>query len=657
MKYKWHKKVITNKDELSWFIRKFLAVRPVASAFDTETTGLHIILDRMFLFQFGFTDEKTEEGYVSCIDMDNPDARMFISLCLAHVTKSKYFVAANTKYDLHMLKNDGFDYVESNLTDLQFYIRWGHDNIQTEKGGPPLKLKDYCARYVDRNAKDSERELSVLKKKFKKLHGRDAGYHELDRATVINYAMDDIILTLEAFWQLEPVVRKRGNELAVKIENDIIIPLFEMERVGFKADRAYLVKSEQRMREYIAESYELLYQMTGQKFSVGQHALIKKIINETYGVPCPTTNAEALNQLMDKLDKEHPVVAFIKLVQELRTLDKWYATYIMRFIKDLEHTDILYTTIHQVGTVSGRVTSDFQQFPKEGITARDGSELYTPRKMVLVRGGDYNQIVYLDYSQIELRLQAIYTLLLDQPDLNLCRAYMPFNCVDKDGQIFDCTKDLARVSQQWFYRENPDKVWTPTDVHAATAIHAFNTTPEDPKFSKYRSFAKRVNFAKNYGAQYNRIAAMFPNASKEEVHRINDAYYKAFPGVKIYHSYCYAIAMSKPYVANMFGVRYYNVSGHNLINMLIQGSSATLLKLKIKEIYDYTKKHHIRSRFQMNIHDEFSWEKHIMESMDVFYSFKRIMEDWADAPVPIVAEMEITDTCWAEKHEVGHGKK
>ena len=656
MKYTWNRHVITTHEELSWFIRKFLAVKPYASAFDTETTGLHIILDRMFLFIFGFTDERTNQGYVACVDTwENPEARFFIELCLTHVKSCQFFIAHNVKYDLHMLKNDGYTYEEPNLTDLQFYIRWGHDNLQVEKGGPPLKLKDYCSRYVDRNAKDNERELSVLKKQFKKKHGRDAGYHELDRATVIRYAMEDIVLTLEAIWQLQPIVKIRGNQYAIKVENDAIMPLFEMERVGFKADKAYLIESEERMRLYIKQSYVILHQLTGTVFTVGQHALIKKIINEYYKVPCPTTNAEALNQLMDKLDKSHPVVDFIKLVQELRTLDKWYATYIVRFLKELENTDVLYTTIHQVGTVSGRVTSDFQQFPKEGILTRDGEQLFTPRKMVLVRGGDYNQIVYLDYSQIELRLQALYTVLLDQPDLNLCRAYMPFNCIDENGEVFDCRRDLARVRDPWFYREEPAKRWTPTDVHAATAIHAFNTTPEDPKFSKYRSFAKRINFAKNYGAQYTRIAAMFPNATPDEVHRINDSYYKAFPGVKVYHSYCYAIAGSKAFVGNMFGVRYYNVSGHNLINMLIQGSSATLLKLKIRQIYDYTKKHKIKSRFQMNIHDELSWEKHKDESMEVFYEFKRIMEDWDDTLVPIVAEMEVTETCWAEKHEVAHG--
>ena len=86
-----------------------------------------------------------------------------------------------------------------------------------------------------------------------------------------------------------------------------------------------------------------------------------------------------------------------------------------------------------------------------------------------------------------------------------------------------------------------------------------------------------------------------------------------------------------------------------MINMLIQGSGAYFLKWKIRQLYDYSKAHGIKSRFQMNIHDELSWEKHKDESMDIFYEFQRIMETWADSLVPIVAEMEVSTSTWANK--------
>ena len=147
-------------------------------------------------------------------------------------------------------------------------------------------------------------------------------------------------------------------------------------------------------------------------------------------LPVQTTNSEELSKLHSDLkhtQPDHPAIEFIEVLQELRTLEKWYSTYIVRFIKDFREEDgKLYTSINQSGTVSGRVTSDFQQFPKDAIVTVDGREIFHPRKMVIAQDGDYDAIVYLDYSQIELRLQAFYTILIGHPDLNLCRAYSPY---------------------------------------------------------------------------------------------------------------------------------------------------------------------------------------------------------------------------------------
>lgn len=147
------------------------------------------------------------------------------------------------------------------------------------------------------------------------------------------------------------------------------------------------------------------------------------------------------------------------------------------------------------------------------------------------------------------------------------------------------------------------------------------------------------------------MKSMFPKKTDEEIDRINNSYYEAFPGVKHYHEYCYGRAQVTPYTANLFGIRYYGVSGHKLINLLIQGSAAYYLKLKIRELYDYSKAHNIKSRWQMQIHDELSWERH-MDETDVFFDFKRIMEEWEDGKVPVVADMEISTSTWAKKKEV-----
>lgn len=145
---------------------------------------------------------------------------------------------------------------------------------------------------------------------------------------------------------------------------------------------------------------------------------------------------------------------------------------------------------------------------------------------------------------------------------------------------------------------------------------------------------------------------MFPDKSLEEVKKIDAAYYNAFPGVKQYHSYCYNRAQLYSNTTNLFGVHYYNVSGHKLINMLIQGSAAFYLKKKIVELWEYTKANNLQTKWQMQIHDELSWEWNPEDGIEHFFEFKRIMEDWSDTKVPIVADMEVTTTNWAEKQEI-----
>lgn len=601
-----------------------------------------------------------------------------------------------------------------------FYIRYAHDALHPEEGGPPLGLKDYAARYIDHTAKLHEKQLdhekaqltkdynarlkSMLNQSGIKLPGNAKSftlkvvndlfkdcifeisdlpedmrtvylewihslplylqhkvqamvesdmiqYNALNRENLLKYAHYDIIYTLEIYASLLHIIEHRKQEHAIEIENRCILPWVDMERVGFQADPEYLESCRLKLKNYIIEQRKIFYSLAGEEIGVGQHPAIKRILKDKFSLNVASTGNEPLNIQKNKLDPESDERKFIEVLQELRTLEKWYSAYILRFQKELKFTDKLYTTINQVGTVSGRVTSDFQQFPKKAIKNKYGEELFHPRKIVKTN----NAIVYLDYSQIELRFQALYTVLLGTPDFNMCRAYMPHECVSKEGIPFDYNnpEHIKNWNKEWFHKENTEEHWSPVDVHGATTTAATGLTPDHPDFSTLRSvIGKRVNFAKNYGAELSRIRQMFPDKSYEECVKINDAYYKAFPGIKNYHNYCTEQAQTYSHTTNLFNVRYYNVSGHKLKNLLIQGSAAYFLKLKIIQLSEYAKKNNLKSKLQMQIHDELSWEYDPADPPEVFFKFKEIMEDWPQSKVPIIADMEATNTTWAEKKEI-----
>lgn len=726
LQYHWNTIHIMTNQQANEMVKTFKECNPDVCAFDTETTGLHITLDKPFLFQFGWICKDKLEGYAYAVDIEKqPDlSKQVIKIWHKLVSGVKKYLGHNVKYDMHMLINLGLPYTTENVSDTMFYIRYAHDALHQNEGGPPLGLKDYAAKYIDRSAKSHEKlldqektdiaktlnnmlkrrlsscripaglnyksfTLSALNELFKDpiaevqdfpddiqqayldwktkdlplylqakvtqlVESTQIAYNTLNRENVIKYAIYDIVWTLEIYAQCAPVIKARQQEFGIQMEESLIFPLIEMERVGFKTNKPYLENCKQNLKQYIIEQRTKLFELTQKEFSIGQHETIKDILINDFNVNLTATNAGELDLVLSNLiieNKDNPAIKVIQLIQELRTLEKWYSAYITRFLKDLTFTDRLYTTINQVGTVSGRVTSNFQQFPRDPIVKEDGTELFHPRRMVEITGGDYDGIVYCDYSQIELRFQAMYTILVGSPDLNLCRAYMPYKCHLKDGTQFDYTKPelIKRWKEEWYLDENPEERWEPTDVHGATTTAATGLKKGDEGFKEARyAIGKRTNFAKNYGAQYKKIRQMFPDKTEEECRKIDNAYYTAFPGVKEYHNYCYQRAMES-YTGNLFNIRYYNISGHKLINMLIQGSAAYYLKWKIRQLYDYCKANNIKSRWQMQIHDELSWEKHKDDPLDVFIEMQNLMGDWTDTLVPIVAEMDATKTTWADK--------
>lgn len=546
-------------------------------------------------------------------------------------------------------------------------------------GAPPPEYgaKSYTISVVEKMFKDPLFDISDLTEDVRKIYLQWKGslptylqhkidstvenelirYDTLSKENLYKYAHLDIVYVIETYLLMKPLVEYRGNMKAIDLERSLILPFFDMECTGFIADAKYLEESRVRLRDYALRRREDFYALAGCKVSIGQHAKIKQILWDRFGAQVESTGNDELETYKNGLlrdDPNNPVIEFINILSELRTLEKWYPTYILRFQKDLEFSERLYTSINQVGAISGRVSSDFQQFPKAAIVDNQGNELFHPRKIVQVP--DYCKgLLYLDYSQVELRFQAMYTILVGHPDLNMCRAYMPYKCHLADGTQFDYN-NIAHIKNwkaDWLLNETNEK-WTPTDIHGATTLAAFSSiglTKESENFHALRYVGKRVDFAKNYGASLNKIIEMFPEYTIEQCKEIDAAYYTAFPGVKAYHNYCFQRAQCSDHTTNMFGINYYNANGHKLRNLLVQGSAAHFLKYRIRALWEFLKENGYKSRMQLQIHDELVFELH-KDDPPLAKKLKAIMEDWDDAMVPIVAEGEVTNTTWADKREL-----
>jgi DNA polymerase-1 len=355
-------------------------------------------------------------------------------------------------------------------------------------------------------------------------------------------------------------------------------------------------------------------------------------------------NVDALEQVVSKTDGEAKRVA--EIIIELRTLEKWISTYVEGMLNRVVDGKI-YPSIDNAGTVTGRVSSDLQQQPKEALLDKDGNELFHPRKAFINKPNQ--KMYFFDYSQMEMRLQAHYTLILGNGDVNLCRAFMPYKCTSFiDGREFVFKQDDIE-SNEWV--DDNGNLWSPVDLHTMTTLKAFpHLTINDPNFKHYRRLGKMCNFLKNYGGAYKALKNKL-KVDDDIIEALNKGYYEAYPQVLNYQKWVTKQLLTYGYIENLFGRKYFVSSSSNYYkayNYAVQGSCADFFKKKQIILYDLLKDK--KSKSLMVIHDE------IVVSIDeseeyLVKKIKDIMDDYT-LEIPMISGVDCTQTNWAEKVEI-----
>jgi DNA polymerase-1 len=468
---------------------------------------------------------------------------------------------------------------------------------------------------------------------------------------MLSYAMNDTEITLELAKLMYPVMVSKEQMSVFNRECAIIQPLFRMESIGLKIDRDYLTTQKNIVKKYVKTLRGRLRKLAGIDITIGQHKALKDLFFSNWGIELNSTDDKALEAVEKEYQDGEPA-EFASIMRELRTLEKWYAVYIMRMLEKSAYDGRAYTQINTGSAITGRVSSDFQQFPKYPILDREGNELLHPRRMVITTGDGFDKTYYLDYSQIELRVQANYTYEISGGDLNMCRAYMPFKCHNNQHKPFNPKEDRDLIFTQVWYKDEDNTPWEPVDLHSATAMQAFpDVDPKSEEFKKLRFLGKSTNFAKNYGATAATLMEQF-GFEPEVAKKMDEAYYKAFPKILDYQRLVRDTFTRRGFVKNRYGRRYYLGNkrfAYRLYNYIIQGTCADMLKDKIIEVDKLLLPY--KSRFQMNIHDELSFEIYNGEEF-LITAIKKIMEDIDWMTVPVVADVEVTHTSWAEKEDV-----
>jgi DNA polymerase I-like protein with 3'-5' exonuclease and polymerase domains len=656
--------------------------------FDTETNsntveGINIITDKPFLYQYAVVDDKLNMGPITVFSANDTRERLkFIEL----LKKIPTFVGHNIKFDVHMALNDDIPqdiFVNKNYIDTQVLARLVIPaDTQTEPSFSTA-LKQLSVRYLGIHSANEERvlksELSLITSKHKQemkeyfikenvwtqykpvietkilndiYHNWNKIYHLYDHlkqeriqflkqnpmptyeklTNVRVYAETDIKLTYGLFKLWYPKIPVLKQTETLKRLSNATYPLVVMERTGLSVDIKRIANDRNAILREL-KRVQIIDQRDNTVVNIGQHAKLKAL----YEFEANRSLKGADKNVREEILEVSPAA---RAADYIAKLDKYLKTYISGILKNVQEVNgdfKVYTQYNMAGTVTGRLSSNFQQFPAKALELQDGTIINIRDWFVVPK--DYKYIFYFDYAQMELRLQCEWTnIITGTPDLNLARAFSPYMCIEKDGQHY--------------LEENPTQVWVPSDLHAITAMHAFpHITPNDPDFKHYRSLGKRANFACNYGAAPAKIAESLkvPFSTAEALH---NGYKKTFPGVIAFTKWLRNYSRLNTYTPNLLLRNYYSRNAHQLQNWLVQGSGADILLLKTKQIYDYIKD---KPHWQLliSVHDETGLvckdiplnqlEKEVKE-------MKQIMTHHLEA-VDIISDVEYTTTTWANKKD------
>lgn len=138
---------------------------------------------------------------------------------------------------------------------------------------------------------------------------------------------------------------------------------------------------------------------------------------------------------------------------------------------------------------------------------------------------------------------------------------------------------------------------------------------------------------------------------------MNKGYSDAFPMVVVYQRMVEKAFFKKGYVQSPSGRRYYLSDSWRFYkggNYLIQGWCADMLKEKMIEVDEWLAEKGLHGKVFMVlcVHDELMFEVPDAKDDWCIPHIQRIMQDLPQVMLPIVAEVEYTETYWSAKKPV-----
>lgn len=380
-------------------------------------------------------------------------------------------------------------------------------------------------------------------------------------SVVGRYCLQDCKATYELFMAQQPLLEKEGLLNANDIECRLYPLLMDMRKNGFRINMSELF----RLGDQFQEEYDNGMRELERTYGFEEGTLSLNASNDLYkiwkqeGLPIEYTATGKPSFAAAVLDDcPHPVAAKIKHLKGLIKTQAFFNSWV-----DLAQDSHLYPSFYPAkrddgGTVTGRWSSqnpNLQQVPaREDKHGKEIRSLFIPEEGCYLGAFDYKQIEY--------------------------RVFTHF-----------ASGEGAEDAQRQF-RENPD-----TDYHQMTIdLMDWNDLGKEG-----RHLAKNLNFGSIYGLGPKSFATKFkqnllhnhperdPDNLFPVAQSLMNEYFRKVPFVKPTCNKIMQTGETRGYVRTLSGRRQrmpLDKGSYKLINYLIQGSAADLLKKGIVDAWD-----------------------------------------------------------------------
>jgi DNA polymerase I len=410
------------------------------------------------------------------------------------------------------------------------------------------------------------------------------------------------------------LVEQQLKSLLYDLEQPLAAVLARMERRGLKVDSAYLRSLSAEIKRRLSELETKIYEIAGESFNLNSPQQLAAILFDRLGLPVlrkTKTGRSTDVRVLEELADQHEIAVLLINYRQLAKLEGTYLTGLVELVDQQEQK--IYTTLNQVSTATGRLSSSDPNLQNIPIRMEEGRKI----RRAFIPSADGKIYFAADYSQVELRI-------------------------------------LAHLSSDPILIE---AFQTGQDIHRRTAAEVNGISLEEVT-PLMRDQAKAVNFGIIYGSSDYGLSQGL-KITRAEAKEYIEGYFNRYQGVKKYMDQITKQARQQGYVTTVLNRRRYlpeiNSSNHNIrgfaermaLNTPIQGSAADIIKLAMLKIDRIINEGGFSARMLLQIHDELLFEIAAVE-LDFFAPLiKREMEEAFTLNVPLQVDLKWGDN-WEE---------